>query len=747
VTGKHHRSTLRQKLLPIAGGLLLSLLMLWLQQTDDGLTRAFRDRLDWLVYDLRLDQALPEHPEGRPDVSIVDIDERSLNAEGQWPWPRSRIADLIDRLVEYGVIVVAFDVVFAEPEENIARHALRVVTPVLGEAAIPVAELLESVADQVDGDLRFAGSIAAAVEAGTEVVLGYTLSHDDSATGTLGPPLEIDGATPELTLFDMRGYTGNLPLLQEAAGQAGYFVATPDTDGVNRRYPLILRRDGAIYPSLALAAANRFLFVEEVSLHTAPIGGIETIESVALDGLPIPTNGSGFVLIPYRGPSRTYDYVSATDVLAGTADPASLEGRIVLIGATAAGLLDVRSTPVESVFPGVEIHASVIGGIIDQHFPHRPTWAEGADFLLTLAIGAVLSLMLPFLSVIYLVLIGTLASAAIIWLNVWLWIERAFDTSLVGPIYTIIAIAGFNLIYGFFTESRQRQQLKSMFGQYVPPQLVDRMSENPEGISDTGERREMTVLFCDIRSFTTISEQLEANELADMLNRFFTPMTEIIFNHDGTIDKYVGDMIMAFWNAPLDDPDHARNAIETGLEMVAKVEAMKPEMLALGFPEINVGVGLNTGSMNVGNMGSQFRRAYTVLGDSVNLGSRLEGLTKQYGVRLIVGETTYAGQDDFVFRQLDRVTVKGKKEPTRIYQPVCLRSAASPQLLADIEAYDVARAHYLAQRWDEAERTFQALHEADGSVFVYPLYLERVSHMRESPPGDDWDGVFVHTTK
>ncbi|HEY5719196.1 MAG TPA: adenylate/guanylate cyclase domain-containing protein, partial [Gammaproteobacteria bacterium] len=744
MSAKAYRKNLRQKLLPIIGSLVISVLVLGLQQADSGLARALRDRLDWLVYDLRLNQTLPEKPEGRPDVSIVDIDEASLNAEGQWPWPRARLADLIDRLVEYGVIVVAFDVVFAEPEENIALQALREITPVLGDAAAPAAELLEQAAEAVDGDLRFASSIAAAVEAGTEIVLGYTMSHEPNATGVPGPPLELDagGAVEELTLFDMNGYTGNIELLQQAAGQAGYFVATPDSDGVNRRYPMILRFNGEIYPSLALAAANRFLFTEQTALRTALIGSSRSIEAITLDGLPIPTDGAGFVLIPYRGPGKTFRYVSATDVLHGTADPAALEGRIALIGATAAGLLDVRSTPVQSVFPGVEIHANVIGGIIDQHFPHRPTWAEGADFLLTLGAGLVLSLLLPFLSVVSLVLIGVVASAGVIWLNLWLWIERSFDTSLVGPLYIVIGVAGFNLVYGFFTETRQRRQLKDMFGQYVPPQLVDRMSDNPEGISDRGERREMTVLFCDIRSFTTISEQLEANELADMLNRFFTPMTEIIFNHDGTIDKYVGDMIMAFWNAPLDDPQHATHAIETALEMLEQVEALKPEFKQLGYPECNIGIGLNTGPMNVGNMGSKFRRAYTVLGDSVNLGSRLEGLTKFYGVKLIVGETTREGQDEhFVFRQLDRVTVKGKKEPTRIYTPLCRRDRASPELLAELDAYTQARAHYIGQRWDEAAAEFGALQQAHPETYIYGLYLERVAHLREVPPGADWDGV------
>jgi adenylate cyclase len=747
LTKKKRDRTWRRRLVPIAGGIAITLLVVFLHQADSGVLRAVRDRLDWLVYDLRFNQTLPADPVPHRDVVIVDIDEASLAEVGHFPWPRSVLAQLIDRLVEAGVVVVGFDIVFAEAEENPIRQVLREATPLLGDNAARLGELLAPVDEELDGDLLFARSISAAREAGIDIVLGYALTQEQNRAGVTGDPLELlDAPDPgALGLEQMTGHTANIPVLQQAAERAGFFVSTPDADGVNRSYPMILAYDDAIYPSLALESARRFLFVEEIALLSTPIGGVETLEAVSLDGELLPTDGLGRVMIPYRGPARTFDYVSAADVLRGDAGEA-LAGRIALIGTSAVGLVDIRSTPVSSVYPGVEVHASVLAGIIDGQFPFKPPWADGVDIVLTFGLGLLLSLVLPFSGVLLYVLASAVAAGIAVWVNLWLWIDQAFVTSLIGPLLAVVAVTSFNLVYGFFTETLAKRQLKSMFGQYVPPELVEEMSRNPEGITDDGERRELTVLFCDIRGFTTISEQLTASQLKDLLNRFFTPMTEIIFDHRGTIDKYVGDMIMAFWGAPLADPDHARNAIDTALMMLARTEELKPELARLGYPEVNIGIGLNTGPMNVGNMGSQFRRSYTVLGDSVNLGSRLEGLTKFYGVQLIVGEQTHAGQDAFLFRQLDRVQVKGKKEPTRIYTPICRLDEATSEVRAELALYEQARRAYIEKRWDDAEQGFRELRVEEDNV-LYDIYLERLAHLRVEPPDDDWDGTFVHTSK
>jgi adenylate cyclase len=747
LTKKKRDRTWRRRLVPIAGGIAITLLVVFLHQADSGVLRAVRDRLDWLVYDLRFNQTLPADPVPHRDVVIVDIDEASLAEVGHFPWPRSVLAQLIDRLVEAGVVVVGFDIVFAEAEENPIRQVLREATPLLGDNAARLGELLAPVDEELDGDLLFARSISAAREAGIDIVLGYALTLEQNRAGVTGDPLELlDAPDPRaLGLEQMTGHTANITVLQQAAERAGFFVSTPDADGVNRSYPMILAYDDAIYPSLALESARRFLFVEEIALLSTPIGGVETLEAVSLDGELLPTDGLGRVMIPYRGPARTFDYVSAADVLRGDAGEA-LAGRIALIGTSAVGLVDIRSTPVSSVYPGVEVHASVLAGIIDGQFPFKPPWADGVDIVLTFGLGLLLSLVLPFSGVLLYVLASAVAAGIAVWVNLWLWIDQAFVTSLIGPLLAVVAVTSFNLVYGFFTETLAKRQLKSMFGQYVPPELVEEMSRNPEGITDDGERRELTVLFCDIRGFTTISEQLTASQLKDLLNRFFTPMTEIIFDHRGTIDKYVGDMIMAFWGAPLADPDHARNAIDTALMMLARTEELKPELARLGYPEVNIGIGLNTGPMNVGNMGSQFRRSYTVLGDSVNLGSRLEGLTKFYGVQLIVGEQTHAGQDAFLFRQLDRVQFFNDTATTEIYTPICRLDEATSEVRAELALYEQARRAYIEKRWDDAEQGFRELRVEEDNV-LYDIYLERLAHLRVEPPDDDWDGTFVHTSK
>ena len=319
--------------------------------------------------------------------------------------------------------------------------------------------------------------------------------------------------------------------------------------------------------------------------------------------------------------------------------------------------------------------------------------------------------------------------------------------ALATPLLTIAMLLGTNLAYGFLFESRDKRQLQSMFGQYVPPELVDEMSQNASSFNLEGESRLMTVLFADIRGFTSISETVNPRELKDLLNRYFTPMTRIIHHQRGTIDKYVGDMIMSFWGAPLDDPDHARHGVHAAMEMIHKTEEMKAELDELGYPEIRIGVGLNTGPMNVGNMGSEFRMAYTVLGDAVNLGARLEGLTKNYGVNIIVNESTKAAISEYLFRELDLVRVKGKNEPVAIFEPLGHKNDVEKSVKDELSTYRKAMANFRAQAWDKAELDFFNLQRNYPDRYLYQVYLERITVYRNEPPGDDWDGVFTHTSK
>jgi adenylate cyclase len=395
----------------------------------------------------------------------------------------------------------------------------------------------------------------------------------------------------------------------------------------------------------------------------------------------------------------------------------------------------------------VEIQASVLQGLIDGiSFPHEPDWAKAALVLLTVALGIGLSLTAPALSAGWLMLTSLAILAPLLIADVWLWTEHQLAFSPVAPVLLVLVIGVFNGARGFFSEAEMREELRDMFGQYVPEGHINSMLANPDSVTFEGETREMSVLFADIRNFTTISEGLEVGELKQMLNDFFTPITEIIFEHQGTIDKYIGDLVMAFWGAPLEDRDHRRHAISAALEMLKKVEELKPEFRQRGLPEINIGIGINSGMMNVGDMGSTYRRAYTVIGDAVNLASRLEGLTKYYGVSLLVGEEVRREEDQFLYRYIDKVQVKGKEHPIQIFEPLCLRERASGELLERLAIHNEAMKLYMTGMLKESREHFMRLEQLAHHK-QYEIMLQRIAELEVAGSGEAWTGAFRHTQK
>jgi adenylate cyclase len=501
----------------------------------------------------------------------------------------------------------------------------------------------------------------------------------------------------------------------------------------------------------------------------------------------IPTDRFGQVIVPYIGQTQmgsgaTYPYISAIDVLNGNLSPeqeAALFNSLVFIGSTATGLFDLRSTPMENIYPGVEIHANILNAILNSAptitvatenqdleaetgmdavlssltasqlatFPSKPDWEQGAVITILLVSGLFLTFVYPLLGPALLMLSSLTFMLGITALNFKLWADYNLDMSLIIILLLILLLTAINLTYEFLKEGLNRRAIKGMFDQYVPPAHIDAMLNNPDSYNFDGESKELSVLFSDIRNFTSISETLSATELKAMLNDFFTPITGIIFDHQGTIDKYVGDIVMAFWGAPLDDPNHQAHAVQAALKMLAKVKELKPEFKERGFPEVNIGVGINSGFMNVWDMGSTYRRSYTVLGNGVNLGSRLEGITKVYGVKLLIGEQTYDHLEGYLCRLVDKVQVKGKEEPIRIYQPLCLEKEASEDLLSLVDQYHKAHQKYVEQNWDEAESMFRQLKEKDPDTLLYDVYLERIPALRTQVLEPDWDGTFRHTSK
>ncbi|MFA9460594.1 CHASE2 domain-containing protein [Thiohalorhabdus sp. Cl-TMA] len=741
------RGKLKAHYIPILLGAALVVLTLWAQQTNAPVVQDLRKRLEGVAYDLRFRVTLPFSTEKREPVAIVDIDEKSLDAEGRWPWPRDKVAQLVDRLFEAGAVVVGMDMVFAEPQRNLAATTARHLEQAPGvDPSAEVLATLSAAAPALDDDRALARALD-----GHDVVMGYMLSREGPKKGALGPPLptaELQG--PEGTSIQvMDHHLGNLPMLQEAAASGGFFSIFPDRDGILRRYHLILAHNDTLYPSLALEMARLYLLAERVRVVTAPVGEVQTVDHLDMGGLRIPTGGHGDVLVPYRGAAGSFPYISATDVLSGEVSADKLAGKLVLIGTTARGLYDLRATPVQSVYPGVEVHANVLRGLLNRSFPRSPAWAEGANFIFMLVMGLLLAVALPLLRPLTLSLLTGALGLALVAGNVLVWSQWHWVIPIALPLFLVLGLGTLNMAYGFLFAERGRRRLKDMFGQYVPPELVDEMTQDPESASSMeGERRDMTVLFADIRGFTAISEQLSAAELKDLLNRFFTPMTRVIFEHRGTIDKYVGDMIMAFWGAPLEDPEHARNGVKAALAMRGEAERLRFQFQKEGLPDVDIGVGLNSGAMNVGNMGSEYRRSYTVLGDAVNLGSRLEGLTKHYGASIVVSDVTREGlEDEILFRRLDRVQVKGRDEPLTIFEPLCPREEASAELLAEVDKLEQALSAYWRREWAEAEELFTELSRAKPDERLYELYLERIESIDPTRMPADWDGVYRHESK
>ena len=713
----------------------------------------FLNQLENWTYDARLNFTRPDTVDDR--IVIVDIDETSLAEIGRWPWSRDLLGTMMNNLFDhYKANVVGFDIVFAEKDESSGLEAFESLADNQLKGNQAYKDALAAIRPTLQHDEIFARSLK-----DRNIVMGYyfksIVDEDDTAVGGLLPPAitKMDSQWRErLPINKAEGYTGNLKVLQSAAKSGGYFDnPLVDQDGVFRRVPLIQNYSDYLFASLALSTTQSALDFPKLSLNIesdGTKGGKEyfALESLHLGEYRIPVDKNGAVYVPYRGLQGSFPYIPAYLVLEKKVSPALLNGKIILFGTSAPGLLDLRSTPVQNVYPGVEVHANIISGILDGRINHKPAWTLGYEFVLLVIIAVSMALLLPLLSPLIAASSVLLLSAAITFGTLIAWSNNLI-LPLASPLLLITMMFMLHMTYGFFIESRGKRQLAGLFGQYIPPELVDEMSESPDEYSLDGESRNMTVLFSDVRGFTTISEGMDPKQLTQLMNALLTPMTRVIHKNRGTIDKYMGDAIMSFWGAPLDDNEHARHALYAAMEMMDELKIMQDDFKQRGWPTVNIGIGLNTGTMNVGNMGSEFRVAYTVLGDAVNLGSRLEGLTKNYGVNIIVSESTKNEIPEFVFRELDLVTVKGKNEPVAIFEPIGHKNDLEKSVTSELTKYKQALMQFRSQNWDKAEMDFFSLSRSNPDRYLYQMYLDRINMYRQEPPGDDWDGVFAHTSK
>lgn len=707
-------------------------------------------QLDSIIYDARLQVTMPRGVDER--IAILDIDEKSLQEVARWPWPRDIMAGLIEKLFDrYEVAIVAFDVVFAEADYS---SGIRVLDQLAQGPLKDAPNFLQSYRElrpRLDNDGRFARAIS-----GKPVVLGYYLNSDKDAKRIAAIPEPVlprgtfQGRNIPFTTWV--GYGGNLAQFTNNAASAGHFNPIIDADGVVRRVPMLAELDGAYYEALSLAVVRTILGFPKVEPGYAPDRflqrGYTGLEWLQVGPLAIPVDETASALIPYRGHKGSFAYVSLADVLADRVPPERLKGKIALVGTTAPGLLDLRSTPVDNVYPGVEVHANLIAGMLDRNIKLKPPYMLGAEVVLLLVGGVTLSLLIPMLAPLWATLATLAGMLAITGLNVAIWTEADMVLPLAASLLTTIALYTVNMAYGYFVEARSKRQFTELFGQYVPPELVDRMARDPQKYNMEPRAAELTILFSDVRGFTGISEALKPEELREYINEYLTDMSGIIRSrHRGTLDKYIGDAIMAFWGAPVDDVQHARNGVLAALDMQKERHILNQRFAARGWPTLKIGVGVNTGNVRVGDMGSQVRRAYTVMGDPVNVASRLEGRTKGYGVGILVGEATRSQVKDVVFREVDRIKVKGKDEAVTIYEPLGLEGEVERKALDELKLWNQALRAYRAQQWDQVEVGLLNLQRLNPECALYQVYAEKVTQKRRDPPPPDWDGVSVFDEK
>jgi adenylate cyclase len=679
-------------------------------------------------------------------VSIVDIDEKSLAKFGQWPWPRTRIADLITDLTRLGAVVIAFDVVFSEPDRlnpDVAADTFRD----LDEETRAKLHALPS-NDQVFADAMRRSRVVLGESGLPEII--KELDKTLPVTG-----LAMLGEDPQRFMFEFPGLLRNTPVLESAAGGRGLFSINPERDGIIRRVPMIMQVQGTTMPSLSFEMLRVATGTDTIFIKTDQAG----IQSIGVKGFQIPTDRNGQLWVHFARNDPSI-YVPAVDVLEGSVPPEKIKGKLVLIGTSAAGLNDIKTTPVSRAMPGVEIHAQVLEAALTKSLLSQPPYGPAFEFGAALLLGILVIVFAPMFGPVTLVAVGALFATLLVGTS---WYFYAHDRLLIDFTYPLLSTTAIylTLIFSSFVrEQAQRRQIRSAFGQYLSPALVAQLAQSPEKLVLGGEEREMTIMFSDVRGFTTISESYKHDPqgLTALMNRFLTPLTNAILARKGTIDKYMGDAIMAFWNAPLDDREHQLNACEAAVDMLDRIDVLNKQREQEAqegghtYIPLNVGVGLNTGTCVVGNMGSDLRFDYSVLGDSVNLASRLEGQSKEYGFPIIVGsKTALAVKDKFAILELDFIMVKGKKEPEVIYAIAGREDTAQSGRFQRLRNLTIEMlACYRSRDWDGALEAIERGRRSDDGrtlELLYNLYEARILGYRENPPPDDWNGAYALLTK
>jgi len=684
-------------------------------------------------------------------VLIVDIDEKSLRMIGQWPWPRDVVAGLVKAISDAEAKVMGFDIVFAEKDRTSPRCYLKEISECLGEEYVTeITTRLEAEKD-LDHDLVLGDAVAQA-----EVVLGYvfTLKNDGLKNTHERPFPSIElGISPDGIGYEdlaiRKGYRAvlNTEEISQATTE-GFFNVFPDPAGTIRKAPLFMSLDGIPYPSIVFEMVRLGLGEPPATIHASSRKKMKknSMLGISLGGRFIPTDDMGQLTINYRGPVGTFSYISAVDVLDGN-DLEQLKDRYVVIGSSASGLLDFHATPYNRIFPGIEVQATIIDNILSGDPLTHDIYTEiGLTYTMIILGGIVLSALLAYTGALAGGLWGILFILSLIVGNYRLFF---LNNQLLGIVYPLISIVNIFMVvtlFNYFFEYRKKKFIHDAFSHYVSPVVVNQLMKRPEGLSLVGEQKNLSILFSDIRGFTTISENMEPEQIGRFMNTYLTQMSDIIMEHDGMVDKYIGDAVLAIWGAPMTDDDHMIKAVRSALAMIRSLKALRPVWTDRGLPAIDIGIGINTGIVSVGNFGSDRRFEYTVIGDNVNLASRLEGLNKAYGTNILISGFTRQALDGTIFcRLIDKVRVKGKALPVEIYEPLT-EGLPGPELTEEVKSFERAIGLYQSQRFEDAYAIIHAL-RARNPIPLYDLYIDRINTFKVTPPPEDWDGAFTFTTK
>ena len=690
----------------------------------------------------------PREQQALSPVVIVDIDEASLKEIGQWPWPRTVVADLVSKLKERGAVAIGFDIIFAEPDRMSPAVAVESFRGLDDETRSKLASLPSN--DEVLADAMKRARVIVGQS-------GSPLSQPRSDTEkALQTGFAIIGPDPTPLLVTFKGLLRNVPLIEQAAAGRGVLSIDPDRDGIIRRVPVILTAQDVLVPSLAMEMLRVVTGSGAIQVRADEAG----VQSVGVRGLAVPTDNRGRVWVHFNKIDRERSYVSAKDVLQGRLPPDRIRGRLVLVGTSAIGLFDIKTTPVDAAMPGVEVHAQILESVLTKAQLAPVPDAIGVEIVIAVLLGLAIIIAAPALSPTVVVVLGAAMVAGLVGLSWYLFAMHSLLLDFTYPLMSSWLIYLVLTFVNYFREQRQRQQIRSAFGYYLSPHMVEQLARSPEKLVLGGEERRMTILFSDVRGFTTISEHFKDNPqgLTQLMNRFLTPLTNAIIERKGTIDKYIGDAIMAFWNAPVDDAEQEVNACDAALAMQERAVELNAELKQEAetgggtYMPLRIGIGLNTGPCVVGNMGSDFRFNYSVLGDTVNVASRLEARTKDYRLPLVIGSrTAERAQEKFTTMEIDLIQVKGKKEPEAVFTVLGRSALKDDPHCTELRALNADMlVAFRKQDWDGALALIERCRSAANGLDVaglYDMYVERISTYRADPPPPDWDGVYEAESK